>query len=49
MTPGGTATFTFRVVAPLAPGAYELDLRPVIDGVTWLENDGVYVLITVLP
>jgi len=49
VTPGGTATFTFRVVAPLAPGAYELDLRPVIDGVTWLENDGVYVLITVLP
>jgi hypothetical protein len=49
VAPGGTATFTFQIVAPSIPGAYELDLRPVIDGITWLEDDGVYVLITVQP
>jgi hypothetical protein len=47
--PGALATFTFQVRAPEAPGTYSLELRPVIDGVTWLEDDGVYVLITVAP
>lgn len=44
--PGGVATFSFDVRAPNAPGTYRLDLRPVIDGTTWMENEGVYVLVT---
>src|SRR4029078_11993414 len=43
VTPGGTATFTFRVVAPLAPGAYELHLRPDIDGVNCIAEGGGHV------
>lgn len=40
------ATFTFSV-AGVAPGSYRLNVRPVVDGVTWLEDDGVFVDITV--
>jgi hypothetical protein len=47
--PGAIATFTFQVIAPGTAGVYALALRPVIDGVTWLEDDGVFVLITVTP
>jgi cysteine-rich secretory family protein len=43
VSPGGVATFTFVVRAPLAAGTINLPLRPVIDGVTWLEDQGVYV------
>src|SRR5207302_3519332 len=39
--PGGLATFTFRVRGPSVPGVYPLRLRPVVDGVTWLEDDDV--------
>lgn len=46
--PGGVGTFTFRVRAP-QPGTYVLRLRLVVDGVTWLDDEGVFVLITVLP
>jgi hypothetical protein len=31
------------------PGQYVLALRPVIDGVMWLEDDGVFFLVTVVP
>jgi hypothetical protein len=41
--PGSVATFSFAVRAPTVPGGYRLDLRPVIDGTTWMENEGVYV------
>jgi hypothetical protein len=44
--PGSVATFSFAVRAPTVPGAYRLDLRPVIDGTTWMENEGVYVSVT---
>src|SRR5438552_4928688 len=43
--PGQTGTFTFSVRAPLAPGTYSLPLRPVIDGVTWMEDSGVFMVI----
>jgi hypothetical protein len=46
--PGGTATFTFRVRAPTTPGTYPLRLRPVVDGVVWLEDDGLVSLIRVV-
>ncbi len=46
--PGGLATFVFRVRAPATPGTYALRLRPVADGVTWLEDDGIVTVVTVL-
>lgn len=47
VAPGGVGTFTFQVRAPAAPGSYLIRLRPVIDGVTWMEDQGVYVVVTV--
>jgi uncharacterized protein YkwD len=48
VTPGGIATFTFQVRAPAAPGLYAIHLRPVIDAVTWMEDQGVFLYITVV-
>jgi glucose/arabinose dehydrogenase len=42
VAPGQTATFTFQMRAPSAAGTYRLHLRPVIDGVTWMEDEGVF-------
>jgi len=47
VAPGSTATFTFQVRAPQNPGTYSLHLRPVIDGTTWMEDQGVFLTITV--
>ena len=47
VAPGGIATFTFQVRAPSTPGLYAIHLRPVIDGVTWMEDEGVFLYITV--
>jgi hypothetical protein len=41
-------TFTFQVKGE-APGTYRLRLRPVVDGIAWLEDEGVFVDITVVP
>ncbi|HEY3217760.1 MAG TPA: CAP domain-containing protein [Candidatus Limnocylindria bacterium] len=46
VAPGGTATFTFTIRAPQTPGTYSIPLRPVVDGRTWLEDQGVYLLVT---
>ena len=43
----GLATFSFKV-AGAAPGVYRLHVRPVVEGVAWLEDEGVYVDITVV-
>lgn len=45
--PGETAEFRFQIRAPLAPGAYRLNLRPVVDGRTWLEDEGVFWVVDV--
>jgi uncharacterized protein YkwD len=45
--PGGTGTFTFQVRAPTTPGLYAIHLRPVIDAVTWMEDEGVFLYINV--
>ena len=45
--PGAIATFTFQVRAPSAPGVYRIAVRPVIDGTTWMEDQGVFLVITV--
>ncbi|MDQ2914334.1 MAG: PQQ-dependent sugar dehydrogenase [Chloroflexota bacterium] len=45
--PGANATFTFQVRAPQIAGTYSLHLRPVIDGTAWMEDQGVFLVITV--
>ena len=44
--PGATSSFTFRLKGT-APGTYAIHLRPVIDGITWMEDEGVYMVVTV--
>jgi uncharacterized protein YkwD len=43
---GATTTFTFRVRG-VRPGTFSLHLRPVIDGITWMEDEGVYMVVAV--
>jgi glucose/arabinose dehydrogenase len=45
--PGANGTFTFQVRAPQTPGTYSLHLGPVIDATTWMEDQGVFLVITV--
>ena len=45
--PGQQAWFRVQLHAPSVPGTYRLYLRPVIDGVEWLENVGAYVDVSV--
>jgi hypothetical protein len=40
--PGGIATFVFPV-GGARPGGYRIPLRPVIDGLLWLEDQGMFV------
>lgn len=47
VAPGEVAEFRFSVRAPLGRGTYRLDLRPVIDGNTWMEDQGVFWTIVV--
>jgi uncharacterized protein YkwD len=47
VVPGAIGTFTFQVRAPTAPGLYAIHLRPVIDAVTWMEDEGVFLYISV--
>jgi len=47
--PGQTGTFTFQVKAPPVPGQYRLRLRPVVDGIMWLEDQGLFTIVTVVP
>lgn len=44
--PGATATFTFQFKG-VAPGTYSQHLRPVVDGITWMEDEGVYMVVAV--
>ena len=45
--PGANGTFTFQVRGPQTPGIYSLHLRPVIDATAWMEDQGVFLTITV--
>jgi hypothetical protein len=47
--PGAVGTFVFQVRAPMTPGVYAINLRPVIDAVTWMEDQGVFLYVTVVP
>jgi hypothetical protein len=45
--PAQVAWFQFTIVAPAAPGTYKLYLRPLIEGASWLEDYGVFWVVTV--
>ncbi|HET7701322.1 MAG TPA: CAP domain-containing protein [Candidatus Limnocylindria bacterium] len=47
VAPGQQAWFIVELAAPMQPGTYRLRLRPVIDGLAWLEDSGAYVDLTV--
>jgi hypothetical protein len=47
VAPGEVAQFRFKVRAPMIRGTHRLNLRPVIDGTVWLEDQGVFWLIVV--
>jgi hypothetical protein len=49
VSPGSTATFTFQIRAPSSAGTHVLSLQPVVDGVAWLEDEGVYIVVNVVP
>ena len=40
--PGQVAWFQFSVTAPATPGRYRFYIRPLIEGVDWMEDEGVY-------
>lgn len=46
VAPSEVATFTFRVRGAMA-GTFTIRLRPVVDGVAWLEDDGIFFVIGV--
>ena len=46
--PNQVAWFQFTVVAPPVPGTYRVALRPLIEGAQWMEDYGVFWVITVL-
>lgn len=47
VSPGTVANFDFQVKAPPAPGTYQVYLRPLIEGVVWMEDYGVHWQMTV--
>ena len=46
--PGQVAWFQFTIQAPVVPGYYRLYLRPLVEDATWMEDYGVFWLVTVL-
>ncbi len=47
--PGQVAWFQFTVKAPSTPGSYRFYLRPLFEGVQWMEDYGVFWQVTVVP
>jgi uncharacterized protein YkwD len=47
--PGEVGWFQFQVRAPATAGEYHLAVRGVVDGVGWLEDDGIFFTIHVRP
>jgi len=45
--PDQVAWFQFTIQAPSAPGVYRLYLRPLIEGAQWMEDYGVFWVVTV--
>ena len=51
VAPGGTGSFRFWLTTPSdkAPGTYREYFRVVADGITWMEDYGIYWDLTVIP
>jgi hypothetical protein len=47
--PGEVGWFEFALRAPSVPGEYHLAVRGVVEGATWLEDDGIFFTIRVRP
>jgi uncharacterized lipoprotein YddW (UPF0748 family) len=45
--PGQVSWFQFTVKAPMTAGTYKLYLRPLVEGSTWMEDFGVFWVVTV--
>ena len=45
--PNQVAWFQFSLVAPSQPGTYRLAIRPLIEGAQWMEDFGVFWIVTV--
>jgi hypothetical protein len=45
--PNQVAWFQFTIVAPSVPGTYRLAIRPLIEGAQWMEDFGVFWIVTV--
>jgi hypothetical protein len=45
--PGQIASFDLAIQAPAQPGAYRLGLRPLIEGIQWMEDEGITVYVFV--
>ena len=45
--PDQVSWFQFTVQAPTTPGTYKLYLRPLIEGAAWMEDFGVFWVVTV--
>jgi hypothetical protein len=45
---GQIAIFTFTVKAPASLGTYKVYFRPLIEGVTWMEDQGVFMQVSTL-
>jgi len=45
--PGEETTFQFNIKAPTVPGTYKAYFTPVVDGVAWMKDLGIYWQITV--
>lgn len=45
--PNQVSWFQFTVKAPATPGTYKLYLRPLVEGSTWMEDFGVFWVVTV--
>jgi hypothetical protein len=48
VAPGQVAWFQFAVQAPTIPGRYILAIRPLVEGAQWMEDYGVFWIVTVL-
>jgi len=46
--PNQIAWFQFQVIAPPVPGTFRVALRPLIEGAQWMEDYGVFWVVTVL-
>jgi uncharacterized lipoprotein YddW (UPF0748 family) len=45
--PNQIAWFQFTIVAPSTPGTYRLAIRPLVEGAQWMEDFGVFWIVTV--